>query len=159
MIVGSLYDWEDYEALGAAANSWNRNTRVINVLAKVKFNACGLPWQVYADWVHNNQENDQTADFENANDGYAMGVKVGKNKKKGDWSVGYQYKYIEANATPGVIIDADFGGTNRKGHVLKTGYNLTDFLTLGANAFFVEPVTSSGDQDDMILQCDLVWKF
>jgi len=159
MVVASLYDWEDYETLGATANSWNRNTQVFNILAKVKFKACGLPWQVYFDWVHNTQDHDQNAGFENADDGYAVGAKVGKNKKQGDWSAGYQYKYIEANATPGIINDADFGGTNAKGHVFKAAYNLTDFLTAGATAFFVEPVTNSGDQNDTILQFDLVWKF
>jgi hypothetical protein len=157
MVVGSLYDYEDVE--GFTGTNWDRNTRLINVLAKVKFKACGLPWQVYFDWVHNNQENDQTSDLENANDGYAVGVKVGKNKKKGDWSTGYQYKYIEENATLATMNDADFGGTNRKGHVLKTKYNLTDFLTLGGSAFFVQPVTSDGDQEDITLQFDLIWKF
>ncbi|MCP4375381.1 MAG: hypothetical protein GY794_04290 [bacterium] len=138
---------------------------MINVIAKIQFQACGLPWQVYADWVHNNQDNDETSSQENADDGYAVGVKVGKNKKQGDWSFGYQFKYIERNATVAGLNDADFGtpagnGTNVQGHVFKAAYNLTDFLTAGAAFFLVQPIEGSNarDENDFLMQFDLIWK-
>ena len=164
LLAVAWYDFENYEDLGATTNGWNRDTKMINVLAKLKFKACGLPWQVYFDWVHNNQDNQETADFENADDGYALGVKVGKNKKQGDWSTGYQFKYIEWNATPAQLNDADFGtpagvGTNIKGHVFKTKYNLTDFLTAGGTIMLVQPVTGDRDENDFLMQLDLAWKF
>ncbi|MCP4378131.1 MAG: hypothetical protein GY794_18400, partial [bacterium] len=147
MVAVAWYDFENYEDLGATNNpgGWNRATKLINVIAKIQFQACGLPWQVYADWVHNNQDNDETSNQENADDGYAVGVKVGKNKKQGDWSCGYQFKYIERNATIAGLNDADFGtpagnGTNVQGHVFKAAYNLTDFLTAGAAFFLVQPI-------------------
>jgi hypothetical protein len=163
-VAVAWYDFENYEDLGAATNGWNRDTKMINVLAKLKFKACGLPWQVYFDWVHNNQDNDETADFENADDGYAIGAKVGKNKKQGDWSAGYLFKYIEFNATPAQLNDADFGtpagvGTNIKGHVIRVAYNLTDFLTAGGNFFLVQPITGDRDENDFLMQLQLVWKF
>ena len=122
---------------------------------------------MYADWVHNTQDNDEADDFENADDGYALGVKVGKNKKQGDWSVGYQWKYIEYNATSGALNDADFGGrgpglgvnTNVKGHVFRSAYNLTDFLTAGGNFFLTQPITGAGDEDNFTFQFDLIWQF
>ncbi|MDP6543301.1 MAG: putative porin [Phycisphaerae bacterium] len=164
LFAATWYDFENYEDLGATTNGWNRDTKMINVLAKLKFKACGLPWQVYFDWVHNNQDNQEAADFENADDGYAVGVKVGKNKKQGDWSTGYQFKYIEANATPAQLNDADFGtpngvGTNIKGHVFKTQYNLTDFLIAGGSIFLVQPITGDRDENDFLMQIDLIWKF
>ncbi|MDP6635078.1 MAG: putative porin [Phycisphaerae bacterium] len=177
-IAATWYDFENYEdafqwaaaniaGAGGVVNGWNRDMKIMNVLAKVKFKACGLPWQVYADWAHNTQDNDETADFENADDGYAVGVKVGKNKKQGDWSAGYQYKYIEFNATPAILNDMDFttdgpglgATTNVKGHVFKVAYNLTDFLTAGGNVFLVQPITGDRDENNFIMQFDLIWKF
>ena len=175
-VAASWYDFENYEdaantvvaALGAGGvNGWNRDMKIINVLAKVDFKACGLPWQVYFDWVHNSEDNDETADFENADDGYALGVTVGKNKKQGDWSTGYQFKYIEFNATPAILNDADFSTdgpglgatTNVKGHVFRAAYNLTDFLVAGGNIFLVQPITGDRDENNFIMQFDLVWKF
>ena len=171
----SWYDFENYEdaagTLTAAqvltANGWNRDMKILNVLAKLNFKACGLPWEVYFDWAHNNQDNQETADFENADDGYALGVTVGKNKKRGDWSAGYQFKYIEFNATPAILNDSDFttdgpglgATTNVKGHVVRVAYNLTDFLTAGGNVFLVQPITGDRDENNFIMQFDLIWKF
>ena len=167
VLAVTWYDFENYEDLGSTANGWNRNMQLINVLAKLKFKACNLPWQVYFDWVHNMKDNDQTAGFENADDGYALGVKVGKNKKQGDWSAGYQYKYIEYNATPGGLNDAVFANrgpslgknVNVKGHVFKVAYNLTDFLTAGSGIWLVQPITGDRDENNFTMQFDLVWKF
>jgi hypothetical protein len=137
---------------------------MINVLARARFKACGLPWQVYVDWVHNNQDNDETSDFENADDGYVVGAKVGRNKKKGDWSAGYAFKYIELNATPAQLNDDDFGvpsnvGTNVKGHVVRLQYNLTDFLIAGGNFFLVQPIVGDRDENSFLMQLQLLWKF
>jgi len=175
-VAAAWYDFENYEdaantvvaALGAGGvNGWNRDMKIMNVLAKAEFKAFELPWQVYVDWVHNSEDNDETADFENADDGYALGVKVGKNKKQGDWSVGYQFKYIEFNSTPAILNDSDFATdgpglgatTNVKGHVFRTAYNLTDFLTAGGNFFLVQPITGDRDENNFIMQFDLIWKF
>lgn len=158
-VAATWYDFENYEDLGVAANSWNRSTRMMNLLAKVKFKALGLPWQVYVDWVHNSMDHDPDPRFSNSDDGYAFGVKVGTNKKQGDWSAGYQYKYIEMNATPAMLNDSDFGGTNLKGHVFKAKYSVTDFLTAGGAVFLTRPIEATGDRNDFLFQFDLAWKF
>ncbi len=172
-LAATWWDFENYEdaavalAPGGAANSWNRDMKILNILAKAQFQACGLPWQVYVDWVHNTQDHDQANDFQNADDGYALGVKVGKNKKKGDWSAGYQFKYIEMNSTPAILNDADFSTdgplpgatTNVKGHVFKVKYNLTDFLAAGGNVFLVKPIVGDASENNFIMQFDLIWKF
>ena len=170
-VAAAWYDFENYEDLGLVpgnqVNGWNRDMKFINVLAKLNFKACELPWEVYFDWVHNNQDNDEVADFENADDGYALGVKVGKNKKQGDWSAGYQFKYIEYNGTSGALNDQDFSTdgpglgitTNVKGHVFRAAYNLTDFLVAGGNIFLVQPITGDRDENNFIMQFDLMWTF
>ena len=100
-------------------------------------------------------------------------MKVGKNKKQGDWSAGYQWKYIELNCWSGMLNDRDFakdgliGGanatpgttTNVKGHVFRAAYNLTDFLIAGGNFFLVQPILGDRDEDNFIFQFDLLWKF
>jgi len=166
-IAAAWYDFENYEDLGLAVNGWNRDMKIMNVLAKAQFKAFGLPWQVYFDWVHNSEDNDETADFENADDGYALGAKVGQNKKQGDWSAGYQFKYIEFNATSAALNDSDFAtngpglgtNTNIKGHVFKVVYNLTDFLTAGSSVYLVQPITGDRDENNFIMRFDLIWKF
>jgi len=165
--AGSWYDTENYEDLGLVNNSWNRNMQIVNAIAVLKFKALGFPWKVYGDFLHNESEHDQTADTENADDGYAFGAQIGENKKQGDWSANYKWAYIEANAFPGALNDADFGaismgpvgGCNRKGHVLRGTYNLTDDLTARSSFFLTEPVLGNSDEEDLIIQFDLKWKF
>ena len=170
-VAAAWYDFENYEDLGLVpgdqVNGWNRDMKLVNVLAKLQFQACGLPWQVYGDWVHNNQDNDEVADFENADDGYALGVKVGKNEKKGDWSTIYRFEYIEYNATSGELNDSGFSTdgpglgmtTNVKGHVLRGTYNLTDFLIARGTIYFLRPITGDRDENKFMMRFDLMWKF
>ena len=115
---------------------------------------------VYFAWVHNCGDEDSDPEYSDQSDGYAVGLKVGKNKKKGDWSASYKYAYIEANSTAGAFNDSDFGHANSKGHVFGGKYNLADFLTLGGKVFYTEPVTGSHENErDVTVQADLVWKF
>jgi len=166
--AGTYYDYDHYDV-----SFWDdggnhevdgrlmaRQFHMINFTNKVGFKLLDLPWKAYFDIVCNCGEQDRDTDYDDQGVGYAVGLKVGKNKKKGDWSVGYKYAYIEANCTPGAFNDSDFGGTNRKGHVWSGVYNLTDFLTVGARVFWTEPVTGPHDDErDVLTQVDLVWSF
>ena len=136
--------------------------RMIDMISQLSWKLCNLKWSAYVDIVHNCGDNVEAEGFRGQDNGYAVGLKVGENKKKGDWSLGYKYAYIEANCTPGAFNDSDFGGTNRKGHVVGGTYNITDDLTFGLNVFLTEPVAGSeaaADYDDMTTMADLVWKF
>ncbi len=142
-----------------------RKFQMINWTTKMKFKALGLKWSPYFDIVHNCGNEDVDPRFDNQSNGFALGFNIGENKKKGDWSLGYKYARIESNCTVGAFNDSDFGHNNRKGHVFRGTYNLTDDLTIGASFFWTEPVTtdpSNGlvdDQRTCLLQADLVWKF
>ncbi len=167
----SAVAYYDYDHLDKSFRTGNGNNVVdsrlnagqfhmINLTNIVKFKAWNLPMKVYFDWVHNLGDGDGMHPFNDQSDGYAAGIKVGKNKKKGDWSFGYKYAYIEANSTPGQFNDADFGGANRKGHVFGAKYNLTNFLTAGGKVFHTEDVTGSSENErDTLVQADLEWKF
>ncbi len=167
--AATYYDFDHFDTSYRRANGNDVNNdgdlaagqfHMFNLTNKVGFKALGLPMNAYFDWVHNCGDKDNTDDYDNQSDGYAIGLKVGKNKKKGDWSAGYKYAYIEANATPGAINDSDFGHSNRKGHTWGAKYNLTDSLTLGGKVLWTEPVTGDDQNErDTTVQADLIWKF
>ncbi len=166
--AGTYYDTDHFDTSYRAANGNNMvggdlaagKFQMVGLTNKVAFKAFNLPMNVYFDFIHNCGDDDSMPGYKSQSNGYAVGVKVGKNKKKGDWSLGYKYAYIEANATPGAWNDGDFGGSNRKGHVLGAVYSLTDALTLGGKLIHTEPVAGSAeDQRDTAVQADLMWKF
>ena len=122
---------------------------------------------MFADFAHNAGPGDWTGRYSGQDNAFAVGVKYGQNKKKGDWSVKYRYARIEANALPGMFVDDDFGGTNRQGHVIGAEYSILDNLTTGVNLFFTEPIfaptSASGaspyEDRTTTLFFDVLWKF
>ena len=172
-IAGAYYDYHetqqpyghfraggnDNETIGGQ-NFLATGFRTINILNKVKFEAFKLPFEVFGDYVHNCDDNDANPGFTDQADGFAAGVTVGKNKKKGDWSLRYKYAHIEANATPGQFNDADFGFSNRKGHAIGGAYNLTDYLQAGVTVYYTQPIAGpSVGNTTLITQADLVFQF
>ena len=96
---------------------------------------------------------------------WAIGAKVGKAVKKGDWEAGYSYRWISANALPG-FNDSDFGTTGhsgKHGNSIKLGYMFTDHIQLNAAAFFVRNLNSGTagviDEEQQRYQLDMSWKF
>ena len=126
---------------------------VLNVTNKVGFKLGTIPANVYFDFARN-----VSNAISGTGNGYAAGCKLGKNKKKGDWSAAYKYAYIEANATPGGLNDSDFGGADRKGHQWGGKYNLLDAITAGLNVFYTQPVSGSGNTQFLLL-ADIIFKF
>lgn len=172
-VASYFQDYDHYDTSSALARGNDSPlTRVpgfavLGLANNVEFKAFDLPWQVFVDWARNCDERDSTAQYEDDNNAYAMGIKVGQNKKKGDWSVKYIYAIVQANALPGTLVDATFGFANRRGHVLQGSYNILDNLTAGLNIYFVEPIfsptTTSGstafEDKTTTVQAELIWKF
>jgi len=136
----------------------------------------GLPITIYGDYMQNLANSDQGND--GMNTGWYVGIKLGKAKKKGQWEIGYWYEELGANAFLDAVTDSDFGygGTNNKGHIIKTVYAITDFFTLGGSLWIIEnmdnfvanapnvpggAVANGGDQRHSVmrLQMDAVMKF
>ena len=167
-LVGNVWDYDNYEDAPVSSrgntSGWTQDFLVVNLHTKVDFKAFNLPWSVFFDYAHNCREAESDPQLAGLDDAYHFGVKVGKNKRKGDWSVSYGYAWIEHNSLPGHITDGDFARTNRKGHVLKANYSITDAVTAGLSLFYTQPIRStpiSGASEDerLTLQADLVWKF
>jgi hypothetical protein len=101
--------------------------------------------------------------------GWTVQAQFGEAKKKGEWQIAYQYKYLEADAVWEAMTDSDwgYGGTDRKGHVIKAAYNLQDWWSLGAAAIMTDKISGrtgghamKGDGTEMLrLQLDTVVKF
>ncbi len=79
-------------------------------------------------------------------DGYSFLIAFGNNKKKGDWLVAYQYKYLEADAIWDALTDSDWGtgGTDRKGHVIRGVYNFQDWWQFVCTASITEKISNRG---------------
>jgi hypothetical protein len=62
---------------------------------------------------------------------WALGIQVGQNKKKGDWSGLAEFRQIGLGAVDQNINGTDFGDSyaNQQGVKLSLAYNFTDFLT------------------------------
>ena len=161
---GNTETTETLTSLQGATSTYKRVSgfRTIDVINQLSWKLRGLKWSAYFDIVHNCGDNVDAADYRGQDNGYAAGLKVGENRKKGDWSVAYKYAWIEANCTPGGFNDSDFNGTNRRGHVIGGAYNFTNDLTLGLTFYLTEPIagsTAKADYQDVTTMCDLVWKF
>lgn len=71
---------------------------------------------------------------------YFAGFTLGKEKKKGDWSLLYKYARIEKDAVIGSMNDQDFYGANRKGHKVMFRYMVYDRLRFGTAYFYTDPI-------------------
>jgi hypothetical protein len=93
------------------------------------------------------------------NNGFWLGVTLGKSGTKKTWDITYRYEYLEANAWYDQLVDDDnvgyyatvnypslaypsagvskgwVGGTNVKGHMIKFNYSITDSLTFSATCY------------------------
>lgn len=151
---------------------------VLEMTSAVKWKMFSMPFKVWGTWIHNfndtypnlNTNPDSDPQFKNSSDAFGIGLKVGKNKKKGDWSAGYTYIYEEMCSVPTLpggygLGDSDFGGPNRKGHIIGGKYNIDDFLTLGGKLFITDPIHTDGstwsnnEGNTVTVQLDLIWKF
>jgi hypothetical protein len=176
---GPYGDWED--RVGGPRADFG----LIELTTQFKWKMAFMPKpfqkaKAWFSWVHNTKDTYNhnyagVADtFEGDNNAYNVGIKIGSNKKKGDISVGFEYRWIGLTALPDVgdfgWTDSDFESdqnhTNVKGWIIGAKYNIDDFLTLGGKLIVAEPISSGspypGEHDEdssCTVQVDMVWKF
>jgi len=170
---------------GAFVNDYN----VLNVNGSIDTILMGFPINVQGDYVINTAYDITcgggvvTANtkgacgagnfaVKNQDQGYQVGIRVGKARKAKTWEIAYYYKWLQADAVLSSLADSDLGtgGTNRRGNIVWVAYNPTDFLKFQAKFFNTKPLergicagspfssTSCNDDIDR-LQVDMVWKF
>ena len=62
---------------------------------------------------------------------WLVGIQVGKNKKKGDWSIKGDFRQTGLGSIDPNLNDSDFGDSflNQEGFKVQSTYNFTDYLT------------------------------
>jgi len=128
---------------------------LVEVSAEYGFNVAGRPVSVWADYIQNTAVDD-------LNEGYNLGVKLGKASDPGSWELAALYQDLEKDAAWGGWIDSDFGGgtTQAKGFQFKgawvpvknTSLNLTWFQN-------TRDYDASSETDYQRLQLDFSMKF
>lgn len=94
---------------------------------------------IYADYVQNLGAKDNDT-------GYVFGTKL----KVSDWSLGWAYQDIEADAVYAVLTDSDFGGggTDAKGHKFSTSYAFNKKVKVGGTLFLNDRNVDFGTEQD-----------
>lgn len=127
---------------------------MIEPFAQVQFNV-GLPVTVFASYVSNREaDGDDT--------GYAAGVKVGKASDPNTFELGYDFRYLEKDATAGAFTDSDSwgGGTDGQGHRLSAKYQIAKNWQGGVTYLIDQKgLDDAKSVDYSRLQVDLVAKF
>jgi len=163
-----------YNAATLSARKFN----ILSLYQEVAFHPYGIPVRPFAEFARNMSNKSglsaatQNNSMQGGADAWSLGLALGKLVKKGDWQATYQYKWIGANSVVGAFNDSDFGGynyggTDKKGSVIKLGYQLTDYLTLNGACYLVRPITqrattTNGMQPDQSVrrfQLDMTYKF
>ncbi len=125
----------------------------LDLLGEVNTQLLDWPLKFYADYVKN------TAIADN-DEGWQVGLKLGKAERPGAWEVGYYSQRLESDAVFGLFSDSDFGegGTNRSGHVYHASLGTLKNSTLGFKWFVTEEITGSDRAIDRV-QLDWSTKF
>ncbi len=118
----------------------------------------------------------------NNNEGWRLGLTLGKAGKKGTWELNYRYQRLEADAWFDALVDDDnggfygtgnpqltgtgrangwFGGTNVEGHQVIATYSFTDFVNFTFIYYNNELIINAPGQksDAGHFMADLNWKF
>ena len=132
------------------------NYEEVEAMAELRMGIAGLPLTLFADYVHN-------LDADDEDQAYALGLRLGKVKKRGSWKLAYTWQETEADALLGIFTDSDFadGGTDSRGHVFNGGYAFTDAIHLSVTWFATEYGKATyGQYDDFDrLFIDLNFKY
>lgn len=99
---------------------------------------------------------------------FNVGATYGSTKKKGNWSITGEYRFVETGAYNPNLADSDFfvGNTNGHGPIASASYAFTDNI-VGAVTYFhawnVSPDLNISDTAALtsaqVLQVDLSWRF
>jgi hypothetical protein len=93
---------------------------------------------------------------------WAVGVRLGRAKKRGSMDFAWTYQDIEADAVIGAFNDSDFGGggTDASGHILEANFMLRERIALAATLYLNEVgAFQAAERDYRRLQLDVEFTF
>lgn len=140
-------------ASSAGTTIFMHDYNLLNFVGELNTQLVGQPVKFYGDYVKNTYLADD-------DEGFQLGVKVGKADRPWAWEAGYYYQRLEPDAVVGQFADSDFGdgGTNRSGHVYHATLGTLKNSTLGFKWFVTEEIEGTDIGIDR-LQLDWVTKF
>ncbi len=126
---------------------------LLELFAQVSHKINDIPITVMGDYVTNGAA-------DSLNNGWLVGIRVGKTKKPGSWDFRYIYREVKKDAVLGLFTDSDFGGggTDAKGHEIGASYQLMNNTTF-AVSYFNNKLEETDQIDYQRWQFDLVLKF
>ena len=108
---------------GGAGNLLDEDGNYLNdfdqleLFGELNFNLADQPVTLFADYVTNTAA-------KVFDDGYAIGARYRSASAPGSWDLSYSYQDLQADAVVATFTDSDWGGggTDAKGHFLRTNY-------------------------------------
>ena len=142
-----------------AGGAWVGNYEVGYGRGEAAFKICdhpflGTPAMLTVGAEVDKNLNDAFDNFGDQTTAWTAQVMFGQLAKRGQWTVAYQYKYVEADAVLDSLSDDDFGGTDRQGHVVKAFYNVRDWWSVGTTAYITEKITDRSNTGHNALGID-----
>ena len=184
-LAGSYYDWSNLQSSeflhtssykGGGGNTfildedgilqYQYDYELWEGITSLSFSIGPIPINIIFDYVIN-MADDVPRDEDSA---FFIGLKLGREELRGDYSIFYKYAHIEKNAVVGSLNDQDFYGANRKGHKLTFNYMIFKRLKVGISYFHTKPeskwdinsITYEKNKDrqrEDRLQGDFIFKF
>lgn len=127
----------------------------IELFGQLQFDVGGEPLTLFADLVRNQ-------DAEAFDRGYAIGAEYRRASAPGDWSVGYVYEDLQANAVIGAFTDSDFAGgtSDGSGHSILASYVFPGGWNFGLRYIIGERGEAAGNlRDYNRLQADISMRY
>lgn len=112
-------------------------------------------FQFYGELISNSGASEE-------NQAYILGLNLGKAKEAGEWSFGYNYRVVEADAVLSAIDDADFakGETDNRGHKVQFKYQMAKNAQASLAYLKSERSVQVGTKTEYDLaQLDFIFKF
>lgn len=139
-----------YHYWGAEEKLLGIDLKIAEALGDIEFTARNYTFNVYGNLAINTAADDDKA--------WIAGLGIAR----GPVSVSYSYRYIEANAVPEPLTDANFGSiVDSEGHVASVRWNVLPKVGLRYTVFIVDSNMSSpgGPGDFYRMQADVIVSF
>ncbi|MBH46988.1 MAG: hypothetical protein CME71_02330 [Halobacteriovorax sp.] len=132
-----------------AANFFQNGYKVLNGFAEMSGQVSHLSYSVFYDYIKNGE-------VETGDTGWLAGAKL----KCHNWTLSYDYRWVETDATVGFLADGDVAGslgTGLYGHRTDLGYAINK--NVSTNAVYYAHTKMSNKQHYDKYQVNLVFKF
>jgi len=143
--------------------------RIVNITGRLTIDfPVGQQFRIVTDYLRNvgYDEEDVLArtglDVPERTEGYLAALELGpaEPRRRGDWAVGAEYRYLQRDAVVDAFTDSNFGlgGTDTQGYVIRTSYALLDDVWLRLRWFSSNEIDGPPLAID-VLQLDLNARF